>query len=592
MAAPDAAAPAPPVQDEGSPSEDRAEVQFFAGQDCGAMLKTFAELLKTKPIQELRTAAEQLKAAYYRQSGEAEEALRAKFAATGGAPEDFAPPADPLEAQLKDLLAQYRTLRGEYAKKTAAERADNLLKKQALIEELKQLLGRQDDFNAVFNDFKKLQQRWHETGMPPPEHQSDIWRTYNHNVEKFYDMVKINRELRELDFKKNYELKQLLCEKAENLLLEKDVTEAFKKLQKYHDQWREIGPVSPEHRKAIWERFCEVSAMINKRHNEHFEQQKQERQNNLQTKQNLCQQAEEILAYAPSSLKKWNEQTEQIIALQQKWKGTGAAPHKESEQVYSRFKTACNAFFEARKKFLKQLYGEYADNLQKKTALCEQAEGLSGSEDWDKTTSAFIVLQKQWRETGAVPRREAEAVWNRFKNACNAFFDRKKEHFANKEDTWEANLQAKEALIAEMQNCTAQPEPQENIKMLEQFQQRWTDIGAAPKKDAERIRLAYRETLAALYKTLNISETQRRLQEFKHQMQSDQDPQHLRLEHDKIVRQIKYLENEKRLLDNNINFFAKSKNAEQFIADIRAKIEKHTQEIALLKDKLALLKGR
>ncbi|GHT68451.1 hypothetical protein FACS189452_08130 [Bacteroidia bacterium] len=566
--------------------------QIFADMDCVAMLAKFSELLKTKPAKELRAIAEQLKASFYKKRNLDVEELQKVFVAQGNPADEFVVPDDGLEQKLKEKLLQYRTRHNEYMQKIAAEQDENLRKKQALIEELKQLLERQDDFNVVFNDFKTLQQRWRDIGMTPPAQQNDLWRTYNHNVEKFYDRVKINRELRELDFKKNMELKQLLCEKAEDLLLENNVVLAFRKLQKYHEQWREVGPVSQEQRNAIWERFQEASTQLNKKHNDYFEQQKQEQQNNLALKQTLCEQTESLIDPLPDSIKKWNAQMEQLLEMQRMWKTVGAAPRKEHERIYQRFRTACNAFFDARKNFFSEAKEEYTENLQKKTALCEQAEALSHSEDWNNATRELVLLQAKWKTIGAVSRKHSDDVWNRFRVACNTFFERKKEHFATQETVYDENLKAKETLIVEMKNYTASDNPQANLDAIKQWQQRWTEIGFVPRKDTERIQTAYREALSEIYKSLNISDSQIRLQKFKLQAEqyATQDPQRKKEQKDRLTRQIQRLEDEKRLWENNVNFFAKSKNAEQLIADIHSKIEKHEQEIAIIKEELKLLK--
>jgi archaellum component FlaC len=562
----------------------------FADMDCETMLQTFANLLQTKPIQTLRTTADEVKTAFYKRQSDDFNKLRIEFTSNGGKLEDFVPPKDELEQRLKDLIAKHRSLYNDFRQKSTADREQNFLKKEALTEQLKKLLEPQENFGAAVTEFKRIQEQWRTIGPVAPAKNNEVWNNYNYVVEKFYDMVKISKELRELDFKKNFELKQLLCEKAESLLEESNMPAAAKQLQKYHQQWREVGPTAPEHRETLWERFSAASVIINKKNAEYFEQKKGEQQNNLSLKERLCEQVEKINAHPPTTLRNWTNQADEVIEIQQRWKDIGAVSPKDNEKVYPRFKSACNHFFDARKDFAKKASEQYEENVQKKISLCERAESLSTCEDWDRTTLALIALQRDWKNIGAVPTKISEELWNRFKNACNIFFDRKKEYFATHDKPEVLNLKAKEALIAEMQTCAAGASQQENLAIADKIQQRWTEIGGIPKKDAERIRIAYRTALTNLYKTLNISENYQRIHNFKQQLELDKNPQHLRIQHDKIVRQIKFLEEEKRVFENNISFFGRSKNAEQYTAEFSAKIDKHNEEINLLKEKLKIMK--
>ncbi|GHT10312.1 hypothetical protein AGMMS4956_01450 [Bacteroidia bacterium] len=567
-------------------SEDAAAVQIFAGLDRAAMLQVFEDVLKTKPINELRPIADQLKIAFYKRLKQDTDALLAALAQQENQ-DTAAVIEDGLEQKLKDVLLQYRTMRNEYTQKIIEEQEQNLQKKQALIEQLKTLIEQDGEFNIIFNEFKNLQLQWREIGVVPPKFQNDLWRTYNHNVEKFYDKVKINNEMRDLDFKKNLELKQLLCEKAEELLLHDNIVNTFKTLQKLHEQWREVGPVANEYRESIWERFKEASAQINKKYSDYFEKKKQEQENNLAIKQSLCEQAESLIETLPITAKAWTAAMEQMLEMQKIWKTIGLAPQKHNETIYQRFRTACNTFFEARNHFFNDIKEEYTANVQKKTALCEQAESLSQSEDWNKATQELIGLQKQWKTIGAVPRKQSDELWNRFRNACNIFFERKKGHFETQETTYEENLKAKEAVIAEMRDYKESSDPQQNLNAIKQWQQRWVEIGFVPVKDKERLQNAYKEVLSSIYDMLKISDTERELIQFKQKIEDNQ--QNLSYEKERITQQMKRLVDEKKLWENNITFFAKSKNSEKIIAEVQHNIDGHTKQIEVLKEKLKLL---
>jgi hypothetical protein len=563
----------------------------FDGVERPALLEKLAQLLGSKPVQELKGEVEAIKIAFYKKYAQERAALLHRHVEQGGDREAFAMPDDDLEAKLKDLFSQYKKMRAELASKVEKEREDNLHKKQVLIVELQQLLERQDDFNKIFNDFKDLQSRWRAIGAVPATKQKEVWDSYNYNVEKFYDVVKINRELRELDFKKNFELKQLLCEKAEELLLEPDVVVAFRKLQKYHEQWRDIGPVATEFRESLWERFKNATAQINKKHLEHFEQLKSEQQNNLNLKQVLCEKAEEIASAAAATVKEWNEKTNELLELQKMWKTIGAVPRKDSLRVFQAFRKSCNAFFDARRAYFHEQKAEYVHNLQQKLELCAQAESLSESEEWKKTADELVKLQARWKEIGAVPHKQSEAVWRRFRAACNKFFDRKKEHFSAKDAAYDDNLKKKEELIAEIKAFAAAENPADNLAAIKAFQQRWVGIGFVPMKAKERIQNEYRAAIDGLFNALHVSEAERQLISFKTRVANAPkgDKRHFTHERDKLTQQVKRLEADIHLWENNIGFFAKSKNAEKMIQDVKNNIEKARREVAVIAEKIKVL---
>lgn len=380
-------------------SEDR-----FAGKSKEELVGLFARMLEEQPVQSIRRDVEALKIAFYRLRRAEVEAARRRFVEEGGAEEDFTPAVDGVETQLKELFREYRRRRDEFIANLEAEKERNLKIKLEIIEELKELVNSDETLNHTFTKFRELQQRWKETGIVPQQQVKDLWETYNLHVENFYNFIKINKELRDLDLKKNYEQKVALCEQAEALLLEPSIVEAFHKLQKLHDEWRETGPVANEYKEALWERFKAASSRINKQHQEHFEALKAEQVKNLGLKTELCVATEELAAQPLTTRKEWNRASDRLLEIQKTWKTIGFAPKKDNNRIYERFRTACDRFFEAKRQFYAGVKAEMEHNLQLKLELCEAAESLSGSEEWKKATDELIALQARWKQIGAVAR--------------------------------------------------------------------------------------------------------------------------------------------------------------------------------------------
>lgn len=380
-------------------SEDR-----FAGKSKEELVGLFARMLEEQPVQSIRRDVEALKIAFYRLRRAEVEAARRRFVEEGGAEEEFTPAVDGVETQFKELFREYRRRRDEFIANLEAEKERNLKIKLEIIEELKELVNSDETLNHTFTKFRELQQRWKETGIVPQQQVKDLWETYNLHVENFYNFIKINKELRDLDLKKNYEQKVALCEQAEALLLEPSVVEAFHKLQKLHDEWRETGPVANEYKEALWERFKAASSRINKQHQEHFEALKAEQVKNLGLKTELCVATEELAAQPLTTRKEWNRASDRLLEIQKTWKTIGFAPKKDNNRIYERFRTACDRFFEAKRQFYAGVKAEMEHNLQLKLELCEAAESLSGSEEWKKATDELIALQARWKQVGAVAR--------------------------------------------------------------------------------------------------------------------------------------------------------------------------------------------
>ena len=564
-------------------SEDR-----FAGKSKEELVGLFARMLEEQPVQSIRRDVEALKIAFYRLRRAEVEAARRRFVEEGGAEEDFTPAVDGVETQLKELFREYRRRRDEFIANLEAEKERNLKIKLEIIEELKELVNSDETINHTFTKFRELQQRWKETGIVPQQQVKDLWETYNLHVENFYNFIKINKELRDLDLKKNYEQKVALCEQAEALLLEPSIVEAFHKLQKLHDEWRETGPVANEYKEALWERFKAASSRINKQHQEHFEALKAEQVKNLGLKTELCVATEELAAQPLTTRKEWNRASDRLLEIQKTWKTIGFAPKKDNNRIYERFRTACDRFFEAKRQFYAGVKAEMEHNLQLKLELCEAAESLSGSEEWKKATDELIALQARWKQIGAVARRHSDAVWKRFRAACDKFFERKSAHFASVDGEHEENLRRKLALLDEMEAADVKAGGYEVIR---DFQRRWGEIGFVPIKQKDAVQKRYKAAVDALFSVLRGSERDRSMDRFREKVSTLKvsGDRRLRSERERLYNKVRQLEQEIALLENNIGFFAKSKNAEALVADVRAKIDRARGEMAAAIEKVKLI---
>ncbi|MCX4301156.1 MAG: DUF349 domain-containing protein [Alistipes sp.] len=560
----------------------------FAGKSKEELLEQFDRMLAEQPVQAIRRDVEALKIAFYRLRRAEVETARRAFIDGGGSEEEFVPTVDGAEVRLKELFKEYRRRRDEFIANLEAEKEQNYRTKLAIINELKELVDSDETLNHTFNKFRELQQRWKETGPVPLQQVKDLWETYNLHVENFYNFIKINKELRDLDLKKNYEQKAALCEQAEALVLEPSVIEAFHKLQKLHDAWRETGPVANEFKETLWERFKAASSRINKQHQEHFEALKAEQVKNLELKTELCAAAEELSAQPSTTRKEWNKASERLLEIQKTWKTIGFAPKKDNNRIYERFRAACDKFFEAKRAFYAGVKTEMEHNLQLKVELCEQAEALSESENWKATTEELIALQARWKEIGAVSRRHSDVVWKRFRVACDKFFERKASHFSGVDSQYEENLQKKLALLDEM---AAADVAAGGFEVIREFQRRWGEIGFVPIKQKDAIQKRYKAVVDAMFDTLRGSERDRSMNRFRDKVSSlkASGDRRLRSERERLYNKVRQMEQEIALLENNIGFFAKSKNADALVADVRAKIDRIRTEMAAAIEKVKLI---
>ena len=558
-----------------SATEVAEEAEAEAGAKAESLVdKTLAELsemfrsLKESADSMMRSKeAENIKSAFYKLLGKLK----------GENPDvatSLSNPFEAVEENFKAVYADYKKERAEFNRQQEAKREENLLTKKAIIDELKALVEKEEDASASFPAFRELQNRWREAGPVPVNAYRDINDTYQFYVEKFYDMVKISRDLRDLDFQKNLEAKEKFCEAAEKLAENENVVNAFHELQKLHEQWKEFGPVAKEKRDDIWNRFKAATAVINKRYQAHFEGQKEEQLANLTAKQALCEQVEEIAAKEINSSSEWNEQSRKIQELQEEWRKIGFATRKENQKIYDRFRAACDAFYGHKRDYYNQFKDSMNANLDKKMAIIEKAEALKNSTEWKKATDQFIELQKEWKEIGAVPRKKSEQIWKRFRAACDEFFAERDKN-AKPENDFYGNLKAKKKLIEEVQAYVVSEDEAANAEALRSFNERWQAIGHVPFKEKDAVNDAYRSAIKEKF-PLNPSR----------RAQGGRPQRGPRTEKDILMDKYRQLQQDVTTYENNIGFFAASKNSEPLIKQMQERIEQAKAELKELELKI------
>lgn len=552
----------------------------------GELVAMLAELLaEERPVQEIRNDVEAIKSSFYRLHRSEVEALYRKAEAEGVEPEVG---SDDDELRLKELLKQYRDKRDEQLAVSDKKKEENLQAKMAIIEELKGLIQSEETINVTFARFRDLQQRWRDIGSVPQQAVKDLWERYNLHVENFYDFVKINKELRDLDWRRNLEHKTQLCEQAEALASEESVVEAFHRLQKLHDEWRETGPVAREHKETLWERFKVASTVVNRRYQEHFDAIKNEQVQNLERKVALCEAVEALAEAECTSHKLWNKANERLLSIQAEWRTIGFAPKRDNAKIYERFRQACDKFFENKRAFYADVKGEMEANLALKEQLCEKAEQLAESDDWKAATEQLLALQTEWKKVGSVSRRYADAVWKRFRQACDKFFERKSQFYADIESKYAENLERKRALIEEMKQTDVKGITHEAIK---EFQRRWSEIGYVPIKAKEELQTLYKGAIDRLFNALRGAGREQAMDRFKERVSSlrSSGEHRLRNERERLYNRVRQLEQEIATLENNIGFF--SKGASSFIAEVEEKIARAKREMADTIEKVKMIDG-
>ena len=539
-----------------------------------------------------KTEIDGLKQAFYRLHNSEQEAARKQFVENGGSVEDFVPTPDPAEEDFKKIMSVIKEKRSELAAEQEKQKEMNLQVKLSIIEELKDLVESPDDPNKNYAEFKKLQQQWNEITLVPPAKVNELWKNYQLYVEKFYDLLKLNNEFREYDFKKNLEIKQRLCEAAEKLADEPDVVSAFHQWQKLNEEFRDTGPVAKEQRDEIWARFRAASTVVHKRHQQHFEALKERERNNLDQKTVICEIVEAIDCNELTTPSLWEEKAQEVIALQAKWKTIGYAPQKMNVQIYERFHKACDDFFHKRSEFFKSLKENMNANLEKKRALCEKAEALKDSTDWKATADELTKLQKEWKTIGPVNKRHSNEVWKRFITACDYFFEQRNKAQSSQRSQELENLEKKKAIIEQLNAIDEKADTEQASQQVRDLMKDWNSIGHVPIKEKDKIYKRYHAIVDKLFSRFNISASNRKLSNFKSSINAMPEGSNSQLfrERDKLVRTYENMKSELQTYENNLGFLnASSKKGNSLLNELNRKVEKLKADIELVKEKIKVL---
>ena len=558
----------------------------YSEKTLAELIAVFEELAGNEERMKMAKDAEAIKAAFYKRL--AKEKAEAGIAVAEVVAEDAEDevetpqeesvstnPFTEIERGFKEIYASYKKERAEYNRQIEKEREQNLALKEAVIADLKALLEKQEDVNATFPEFREIQNRWRAVGPVPAQSYRNLNETYQLYVEQFYDMVKINRELRDLDFKKNLEAKEQFCVAAEKLAENENVVEAFHELQKLHEQWKEYGPVAKEYREQIWDRFKAATAVINRKYQAFFEGIKEQQADNLLKKTALCEKVEEIAAREVNDSNEWNTFSKEIEDIQQEWRTIGFASKKENQKIYDRFRAACDSFYGRKRDFYNSYKESINANLERKIALCEEAEQLKSSTEWKKATDQFISLQKQWKEIGAVPRKKSEQLWKRFRAACDEFFAERDKN-AKPENDFYGNFKAKQRLIEEILAYEVKGDDSDAAAMQE-FQKKWNEIGFVPFKEKDKVAQAYKDAMAR-FPSPNRGGN-RRGRGGKPQLS----------EKERLIQKYNQLEQDVVTYENNIGFFSMSKNSEPLIRQMQERIAQVKEELKSIASQIQAL---
>ena len=529
-----------------------------------------------------------LKQTFYKLQKAKSEAARKAFIDEGGKAEDFTPEIEPAEEEFKAVMNAIKEKRNALAAAQEQEKEENLTKKLGILERMKFLTESQEDTNKIYDEFKKLQQEWNEIGQIPVAKVNELWKTYQLYTEKFYDMVKLNNEFREYDFKKNLEIKLHLCEAAEKLANEEDIISAFHQLQKLHQEFRDTGPVAKELREEIWTRFKTASTTVNRRHQQHFEALKEKEQRNLDEKTVICEIVETMEYDTFTTFQDWENKTQEVIALQAKWKTIGYAPQKMNVKIFERFRSACDEFFKCKAEFFKSVKENMSGNLEKKKELCEKAEALKDSTDWKTTAEVLSKLQKEWKTIGPVPKKYSEMIWKRFIGACDYFFDQKNKATSSQRSVEQENMVLKKEIIEKLNAINAQETPEEDAdNTIRELMKEWNTIGHVPFKEKDKLYKQYHAIIDKLFDKLNLSASQKKLSNFKSNIGKEGN---IYREREKLVRAYENMKNEIQTYENNLGFLtSSSKKGSNLVTEMNRKVEKLKADLELILKKIEII---
>ncbi|MEE1226178.1 MAG: DUF349 domain-containing protein [Bacteroidales bacterium] len=557
----------------------------YQGLDREELLKEFQTLLNANNFDLLKQRARAIKDIFDAKSKEIYAKAFEKFLEEGGVKEDYKSELDQLDIDFRKLYGEYRERRQKYLEKQEQDKIDNLEKKKAVLEELRVLLQQEGSLKEIYDTFNQLQTKWKEIGAVPRSEANSLWESYHFLIEKFYDKVKINRELLEIGMKK----KIALCERVESLLLEPSINDSFRQLQECHQLWKEIGRVSADKSDEIWERFKKASDAVNKRCQEHYEKIREEQNNNLLAKKALCEKLEELLKTELSTVKDWTEATTKVNELFDLWKTIGPVPKEENENIWNRFKKPIDKFYEDKKEAFVKMKESQDENYQKKVELCLQAEVIAERSDWKRATEDLLKLQAEWKEVGYVAKKQSDKLWLRFRQACDKFFERKSQDYQNRKESENENIAKKEALIQAVKEFSFTEDKQHNLEVIKDFQRQWSEVGFVSTDERNRLYAEFRKAIDAHFDKLQSDSIESNLNNFKMKLDSSDGKRNVSREKKEFLDQIQKLQNDLNVWENNLGFLASSKQADLLKAEFDKKIEKAKAEIQLLKAKVKLL---
>ena len=569
--------------------EDNADLD---GLNKLQLVEMLEELVQEPDIQKIKDKVAAIRLHFNKLNKEDMDNELERFLQEGGEAESFLHVEDPIEQRFNAAFGIFKANRAKQNEDLEKQKLENLSKKQAILDELKEIISSDDTLKKTYDDFRALQDRWKEIGPVPAAENANLWNNYHFLVEKFFDKVRIGRELRDLDMKKNLDAKIELCEKAEELLDEKSISKSFKELQKLHEEWKEIGPVPQDKKDEIWERFKAATDKINQMRREHYSKIEEEQNANLEAKKALCEKAEEIANEDYQSVNAWQKKSTELSEIFGVWKTIGPASKKDNEEIWQRFRGSMDTFFAKKKDFFSTLKDRQTENLERKTQLCIEAEALMESTDWKNATEQMKKLQEEWKTIGPVPKRHTDKIWKRFRAACDTFFNRKNEHFSGRRTEEDANLAAKKALLVEIKAYELTPSRNENMEAIKAFQKRWIEIGYVPMKHKDAINKEYRELIDGLFDAMRKNQNEASTNEFREMMEGWKDDpsanDKVRRERNTLQTRIQKLRDEIAVLENNIGFFSNSKNSELMRAEYEKKINKAKEDLKVLEDKLKI----
>lgn len=561
----------------------------YAAMDKKQLVEVLQNLAQ-QPVNEVKEDVVRVRVAFAAIRKEELAKEKEAFIAKGNEEAAFAPAADELEEQFKSLYAEIKEKRAAYNAAQDALKAENLAKKREIISKINEIAEDADNVNRQYSTVQQLQQDFKTIGEVPSENDTEVWKSYQVAVERFYDLLKMNKELRDYDFKKNLEQKQALCAEAEALDEEADIVDAFKKLQQLHTSWREIGPVSKEIREELWTRFKNASAVINKKYQSFFEERKANEKKNAEGKEALCVKIEAISTDNLKTYAAWDEATKAIIGLQEEWKKLGFASRKVNTELFARFRKSCDEFFAKKAEFFKRMKDELAANLAKKIELCEKAEALKDSTEWKKTTDALIALQKEWKTVGPVVKKHSDAVWKRFIAACDAFFEEKKKQNVNVHSVEHENLKQKKDIIAQINSILENKETEDAPNKVRELMKKWQEVGHVPYKEKDKVYAEYKAAIDKAFEQLDMKAKKARMANFANSINQMSDTGKVYHERERLVRAYEMKSQELKTYENNLGFFnAQSKSGNSLVKEMERKIANIKEEIAMLEQKIKLI---